>query len=207
MRGVKMELKFTEEDRKRIEKSIRQKYTKVATKPDGFFRYPIGLAGLTALNYDSELLGALPKPVTASYCGVGNPFALGPIREGEAVLDIGSGAGVDAILAGMMVGTEGKVAGIEVVPEMLARAKENLGLTDLKNVTFAEGSADKIPFPDASFDVVISNGVFNLIVDKAKALKEALRVLKPQGRLQIADQILVGQLPGDRKARVKSWFQ
>jgi SAM-dependent methyltransferase len=207
MKGAKMELKLTTEDKKRIEQSIRQKYTKVAAKPAGLFQYPTGLPGLTALNYAPELIGALPEPVTASYCGVGNPFALGPIREGEAVLDIGSGAGVDAILAGMMVGTEGKVAGIEVVPEMLARAKENLGLTDLKNVTFAEGSADKIPFPDASFDVVISNGVFNLIVDKAKALEEASRVLKPQGRIHIADQILVGQLPSDREAWVKSWFQ
>jgi SAM-dependent methyltransferase len=207
MRAAKMELNLTTKDKKRIEQSIRQKYTKVAAKPDGLFQYPIGLAGLTALNYDSELMGTLPKPVAASYCGVGNPFALGPIWEGEAVLDIGSGAGVDAILAGIMVGTEGKVAGIEMVPEMLARAKENLQMTDLKNVTFVEGSAEIIPFPDASFDLVISNGVFNLIVDKAKALEEALRVLKPNGRFYIADQILAGQLPSDKKARVKSWFQ
>lgn len=202
-----MELKLTKKDKKRIEKSIRQKYTKVATKPDGLFQYPIGLAGLTALNYDSELMGALPEPVAASYCGVGNPFALGPVRKGEAVLDIGSGAGVDAILAGMMVGPEGKVAGIEMVPEMLSKAKENLRMTDLKNVSFVEGSAEKIPFPDESFDAVISNGVLNLVIDKAGALEEALRVLKPNGRFYIADQILVGQLPSDKKARVKSWFQ
>lgn len=202
-----MELILTIEDKKRIEQSIWQKYTKVAANPDGLFQYPTGLAGLTALNYDPEFIAALPESVTASYCGVGNPFALGPIREGEAVLDIGSGAGVDAILAAMMVGPQGRVAGIEMVPEMLARAKKNLGMTDLKNVTFIQGSAEKIPFPDASFDVVISNGVLNLIVDKAKALEEALRVLKPQGRLLIADQILVGQLPGDREARVKSWFR
>lgn len=202
-----MELILTIEDKKRIEQSIWQKYTKVAANPDGLFQYPTGLAGLTALNYDPEFIAALPESVTASYCGVGNPFALGPIREGEAVLDIGSGAGVDAILAAMMVGPQGRVAGIEMVPEMLARAKKNLGMTDLKNVTFIQGSAEEIPFPDASFDVVISNGVLNLIVDKAKALEEALRVLKPQGRLLIADQILVGQLPGDREARVKSWFR
>ncbi|NIR16577.1 MAG: methyltransferase domain-containing protein, partial [Desulfobacterales bacterium] len=132
---------------------------------------------------------------------------LGPIRKGEAVLDIGSGAGVDAILAGMMVGPEGKVAGIEMVPEMLSKAKENLRMTDLKNVSFVEGSAEKIPFPDESFDAVISNGVLNLVIDKAGALEEALRVLKPNGRFYIADQILVGQLPSDKKARVKSWFQ
>ncbi len=107
----------------------------------------------------------------------------------------------------MMVGPEGKVAGIEMVPEMLSKAKENLRMTDLKNVSFVEGSAEKIPFPDESFDAVISNGVLNLVIDKAGALEEALRVLKPNGRFYIADQILVGQLPSDKKARVKSWFQ
>ena len=202
-----MELELTTKDKKRIEKSLRKKYTKVATKPEGQFQYPTGIAGLTALEYAPEFMGALPEPVAASYCGVGNPFTLGPIGKGEAVLDVGSGAGVDALLAGMMVGPEGRVAGIEMVPEMLARAKENLRMTDLKNVTFVEGSAEKIPFPDESFDVVISNGVLNLVVDKAGAVEEALRVLKPNGRFYIADQILVGQLPTDKKARVKSWFQ
>jgi arsenite methyltransferase len=202
-----MEPKLTSEDEKRIEQSIRQKYVKVAANPEGLFKYPTGRAGLEALDYDAELTEALPEVVAALYCGVGNPFKLGPINEGEAVLDIGCGAGVDVMVAAMMVGPEGKVAGIEMVPEMLSEAKENLGMTDLKNVTFVEGSAEKIPFPDGSFDVVISNGVFNLIVDKAKALEEALRVLKPHGRLYIADQILVGQLPSDKEARVKSWFQ
>ena len=202
-----MEFELTKKDRKRIEKSIIQKYKKVADSPEGQFQYPTGLAGLKTLNYDSTMIEVLPEAVAASYCGVGNPFSLGPINRGEAVLDIGCGAGVDAILAGMMVGPEGKVVGIEVVPEMLRRARENLGMTDLKNITFAEGYAENIPFPDASFDVVISNGVFNLVVDKAKALEEALRVLKASGRLYIADQILVGQLPSDKKARLKSWFR
>jgi SAM-dependent methyltransferase len=202
-----MEIELTSRDKKRIEKSIRGKYANVAKSPEGLFKYPTGLAGLKELKYDSEIIQALPEAVGASYCGVGNPFILGPIREGEAVLDIGCGAGVDTIVGATMVGPTGTVTGIDLVPEMLAKAKENAQMMGLKNVTFVETSAEKIPFPDADFDVVISNGVFNLIPDKVRALAEAIRVLKPSGRLMIADQILSGQLPKDKKARIKSWFR
>jgi SAM-dependent methyltransferase len=202
-----METELTSQDKKRIEESIRGKYAKVAMSPEGLFKYPTGLAGLKALDYDPEIIQDLPEALSASYCGVGNPFTLGPIREGEAVLDIGCGAGVDTIFAAMMVGPTGTVTGIDLVPEMLAQARENAQRRDLRNVTFVETSAEKMPFADADFDVVISNGVFNLIPDKIRALAEALRVLKPSGSLMIADQILVGQLPKDKRARIKSWFQ
>ena len=196
---------LTSQDRKRIEEGIRGKYTKVSDSPEGLFQYPTGRAGLEALNYDSELIQALPDSAVASYCGVGNPFTLGVIRKGEAVLDIGCGAGIDTIVAAMMVGPAGTVVGIDMVPEMLARARENLRMTDLKNVIFEEAYGEKLPFADGGFDVVISNGVFNLIPDKAKALSEVVRVLKPGGRLMMADQILVGELPSEIKARVASW--
>jgi len=200
-----MKNQLTSQDRKRIEEGIRGKYTKVSDSPEGLFQYPTGRAGLEALNYDSELIQALPDSAVASYCGVGNPFTLGVIRKGEAVLDIGCGAGIDTIVAAMMVGPAGTVAGIDMVPEMLARARENLRMTDLKNVTFEEAYGEKLPFADGGFDVVISNGAFNLIPDKAKALSEVVRVLKPGGRLMMADQILVGELPSEIKARVASW--
>jgi len=200
-----MKNQLTSQDRKRIEQGIRGKYTKVSDSPEGLFQYPTGRAGLEALNYDSELIQALPDSAVASYCGVGNPFTLGVIRKGEAVLDIGCGAGIDTIVAAMMVGPAGTVAGIDMVPEMLARARENLRMTDLKNVIFEEAYGEKLPFADGGFDVVISNGVFNLIPDKAKALSEVVRVLKPGGRLMMADQILVGELPSEIKARVASW--
>jgi SAM-dependent methyltransferase len=202
---TKHELTF--QDKKRIEENIRGRYAKVARSPEGLFKYPTGLAGLRALNYDPKLTAALPEAIAASYCGVGNPFTLGHIGEGEAVLDIGCGAGVDTIVAAMMVGPTGRVIGIDLVPEMLERAGENAKMMGLKNVTFVETSAEKMPFQNADFDVVISNGVFNLIPDKASALAEAIRVLKPSGRLMIADQILVGQLPNDKKARIKNWFR
>ena len=200
-----MKNQLTSQDRKRIEEGIRGKYTKVSDSPEGLFQYPTGRAGLEALNYDSELIQALPDSVVASYCGVGNPFTLGVIRKGEAVLDIGCGAGIDTIVAAMMVGPAGTVVGIDMVPEMLARARENLRMTDLKNVIFEEAYGEKLPFADGGFDVVISNGAFNLIPDKAKALSEVVRVLKPGGRLMMADQILVGELPSAIKARVASW--
>lgn len=202
-----MELKLAPEDKKRIEKSIRQKYTKVASSPEGHFNYPTGRAGLEALAYDSERIEALTESIVASYCGVGNPFTLTPIRCGEAVLDIGCGAGVDTFIAASMVGPEGKAVGIDIIPEMLERAIQNLHETTFKNVTFQLTSAENLPFTDESFDMVISNGVFNLIPDKTRALAEALRVLKPSGCLMIADQILTGQLQADTKARIESWFR
>ena len=198
---------LTSQDKKRIEESIRGKYAKVAVSPEGLFKYPTGLAGLKALDYNPEIIQALPATVAASYCGVGNPFTLGPIREAEAVLDIGCGAGLDTIVSAMMVGPRGTVTGIDLVPEMLAQARENVEMMGLQNVTLVETSAEKMPFSDGDFDVVISNGVFNLIPDKVSALAEAVRVLKPNGRLMIADQVLVGQLPKDKKARIKSWFR
>ncbi|MCG2775761.1 MAG: methyltransferase domain-containing protein [Desulfobacterales bacterium] len=202
-----MELKLAPEDEKRIEQSIRQKYTKVASSPEGHFNYPTGRAGLEALAYDAERVEALTDNIVASYCGVGNPFTLMPIRGGEAVLDIGCGAGVDTFIAASMVGPEGKAVGIDIIPEMLERAIQNLHETTFKNVTFQLTSAGNLPFPDESFDMVISNGVFNLIPDKTRALAEALRVLKPSGCLMIADQILTGQLQADTKARIESWFR
>jgi arsenite methyltransferase len=106
-----------------------------------------------------------------------------------------------------MVGSTGAVSGIDLVPEMLARARENARLAGVANITFIESSAEKLPFPDRSFDVVISNGVFNLVVDKQKALKEVFRVLKPGGRLMLADQVLVGKVPQKSDSRVASWFR
>ena len=200
-----MENELTAQDKQRIEESIRGKYLKVAASPEGLFRYPTGRAGLEALDYAMDMVGDLPEPVAAAYCGVGNPFTSGPIREDEAVLDIGCGAGVDAIIAAKLTGPSGTVTGIDLVPEMLARASENARLAGVDNVTFRESSAEQLPFPDNSFDVVISNGVFNLVVDKVKALGEVLRVLKPGGRFMLADQVLAGELPKETKARVENW--
>jgi arsenite methyltransferase len=196
---------LTPQERQQIEEGIRGKYVKVAVSPEGFFRYPTGRAGMEALQYDPQFIHALPGSVADPYCGVGNPFTLGPIHPGNTVLDIGCGAGVDTIIAALMVGSSGSVTGIDLVPEMLERAKDNARLVGTLNVEFMEGSAEELPFSDNTFDVVTSNGVFNLVVDKVKALDEVYRVLKPGGRFMFADQILAGELPKETKARIENW--
>ena len=202
-----MELPLTPEEKIKIETGIREKYAKVAADPQGLFKYPTGRAGLEALQYDPELLKTLPEGVLNSFCGVGNPFSLGPVDRGETVLDIGSGGGLDSLVAARMVGAGGKVVGLDLSPEMVARAYENLKQTNLTNVAFQEFSGEDLPFPDGSFDVVISNGVFNLIPAKGRMLKEACRVLKPNGRLLIADQVLSGALTKSSQERIDSWFR
>lgn len=200
-----MEHMFTFEDRKRIKEGIGAKYRKVAATPEGSFNYPTGRAGLEGQDYEPKILKVLPDEVQASYCGVGNPFSLGPIHKGETVLDVGCGAGVDTLVAALLVGPEGKAVGIDLTPEMLDRARENLKKTSLSNVSFQEGSAEELPFESDAFDVAISNGVFNLVPDKPRALRELFRVLKPEGRLMLADQVLVGQLPAGTETMVQSW--
>ncbi len=200
-----MENEFTIKEKKKIKTGIYKKYAKVAKSPEGLFKYPTGRAGLEVLQYDSTRIRALPDAVIASYCGIGNPFTLGPINEGESILDIGCGAGVDTIFAAMMTGPSGKVVGIDLVSEMLKRAEVNLALTDLNNVTFREASAEDLPFQDENFEVVISNGVFNLVPDKGQALSEVFRVLKPGGRMMIADQILIEEMSEEKKKIINSW--
>jgi len=196
---------FTAADRKKIEEGIREKYAKVAVSADGLFSYPTGLAGLESLKYDPDIVRSLPETALQSFCGVGNPFSLGEIREGESVLDIGSGGGVDTMISGTMTGPTGRVVGIDMSPEMVETARQNLSLTTLKNVSFQRCSAEDLPFPEQDFDVVISSGVFNLIPDKLKALREVFRVMKSGGRLMMADQVHTGHLSEDLKARVDMW--
>ena len=202
-----MKTQFNAQDKKWIKKTIWETYSKAAKGSKGLFNYPTGHEGLTALKYDPELLQALPLDVTAAYCGVGNPFTLGPINEGDVVLDVGSGAGVDTLISGMRTGPSGKVVGIDLTPAMLQKAEKNLSMTNLKNVTFEEGSVENLPFADEDFDVVTSNGALNLVPDKARAFAEIYRVLKPGGRLMVADEILIGELPKEKEKIIKSWAQ
>jgi len=200
-----MKIDFAAQDRKKIEEGIRGKYAKVAVNPEGLFSYPTGRAGLESLKYDSGILQALPESALESFCGVGNPFSIGEIREGESVLDIGCGGGVDTMIAAIMVGPAGQVIGVDMSSEMVERARQNLSQTNLKNVSFRESSAEDLLLPDKDFDVVISSGVFNLIPEKLKALREVFRVMKPGGRFMMADQVLTGYLSKDVKARVDNW--
>lgn len=136
---------------------------------------------------------------------MGNLFTLGSINEGDFVLDVGCGAGVDTLFSAKMTGPSGKAVGVDITPAMLEKAKENLSKTNLKNVTFKEGSAENLPFTDEDFDVVTSNGALNLVLDKPKAFAEIYRVLRPDGRLMVADEILIGEMPKEKDKIIKSW--
>ena len=200
-----MKSNLSKEDKNRILDGIRKKYSQVSVTPKGLFNYPTGREGLNGLGYDPKIVESIPQPVIDSFCGVGNPFSLGPIHEGETILDIGSGGGFDVIFAAIKAGAEGNVTGIDVTPGMLERSKKNLKETSIETVVLRQASAENLPFSDNKFDVVISNGVFNLIPEKAEALSEVYRVLKSGGRLMMADQILTGELSKEQKLSVESW--
>ena len=202
-----MSSQLSAQDREQINTGIQEKYKKVAITPEGHFKYPTGRDGLKGLHYNDKLIANLPDAVADSFCGVGNPFSLGKISQGEQILDIGCGAGVDTILAALSVGPKGSVVGVDIVPEIIARAQDNLQMVDLNNVNFKKTSGENLSFANDTFDVVISNGVINLIPDKEAAISEIIRVLKPAGRLMVADQISAGSVQKDIKARLANWFQ
>lgn len=172
-----------------IENELLIRFRKAAQSPQGLFDYPTGRAGLLGLGYPEDFVASLPERVAECYCGVGNPFAPGLPETGSHVLDVGCGAGVDALAAAAFVGPAGHVSGVEFSPDMLLRAADNASLCGAGNIDLQRGSAELLPYADASFDLLISNGVYNLVQDKHRALSEAFRVLKPGGRFQVADQI------------------
>ncbi len=179
----------------RIREGITEKYRKVAVSPAGLFRYPTGEESARALGYTPERVAAIPRAIRERFVGVGNPFSLGPIAPGEAVLDLGCGGGFDALMAAQMVGSTGRVAGVDLSPEMLAAARAALAETPYAWVELRQGDVEALPFADASFDVVLSNGILNLVPDKPRAVREIYRVLRPGGRLQACDIGLVGDEP------------
>jgi 2-polyprenyl-3-methyl-5-hydroxy-6-metoxy-1,4-benzoquinol methylase len=195
------------QDLKQIHIGIRDKYAKVAVSPEGQFKYPTGRAGLEKLTYDAAIVSEMPETVAGSFCGVGNPFSLGEIPPGSRVLDIGCGAGVDALVASKMLGPSGSVLGLDITPEMIQRAEANKKEIGAENVFFQAGRVQDLAGIDASFDVVMSNGAINLIPEKEEVIEAAFRLLKPGGRLFVADQFLVGPTSKDVKARIQSWFQ
>jgi arsenite methyltransferase len=185
--------------------AIQEEYAEVAAYPMKGFHFHTGRFLADRLGYPFDRVEALPDPVVESFAGVGNPFSWGDLETGETVVDLGCGAGFDTLLAAQMVGPDGGVIGVDMTPAMLTKARRNADLLGLSNVDLREGYLEELPVADATADVVISNGVINLCPDKATVLAEALRVLKPGGRLQIADIIVAKAVPEGAKQDIALW--
>jgi arsenite methyltransferase len=174
-------------DAELLRDQVRDKYREVALDPVGDHHFHTGRALAARLGYDAASVAALPDRAVESFAGVGNPFSLRSLQPGENVVDVGSGGGLDSFVAAEQVTSDGRVVGVDVTPEMLARARQCAGMLGLGHVEFREGLAEALPVPDGWADVVISNGVINLCADKGTVFGEIRRVLRPGGRLQFAD--------------------
>ncbi|HYZ79261.1 MAG TPA: methyltransferase domain-containing protein [Gaiellaceae bacterium] len=187
-----------------LKSEIRKTYASVSQEPAKDFIFPTGRAWAEDLGYPEEL-ARVPEHAVESFAGVANPFSLGRLEPGEAVLDLGSGAGTDSLVAAEMVGREGRVTGIDMTPEMLDRARAAAAELEAENVEFVEAEAERLPFPDGSFDVVISNGVIDLIPDKDAVFAELYRVLRPGGRIQIADVTIQNPVSEEGRRDIDLW--
>jgi arsenite methyltransferase len=184
---------------------IKKTYARVSQEPDEDFVFPTGREWILDLGYPRELVTRLPEAAAESFAGVANPFALGELEPGEVVLDVGSGAGSDSLVAAQMVGPDGRVTGVDMTPEMLAKAKAAAVEMKATNVEFVAGEAEGLPFKDESFDVVISNGVIDLIPDKEAVFSEIHRVLRPGGRIQIADVTIQNPVSEEGRRKIDLW--
>jgi len=183
---------------------IQKTYTDVSTEPEQGFIFPTGRAWAEDLGYPSEL-ARVPEETARSFAGVANPFSLGRIEPGQVVLDLGCGAGTDLLVAAQMVGPEGRAIGVDMTPAMLERARESSAAMGLANVELHESLIESLPLPDGSVDVVISNGVIDLVPDKDAVFSELDRVLRPGGRLQLADVVIHTEVSEDARERIDLW--
>lgn len=188
-----------------LREAIRDEYAEVASHPEKGFHFHTGRPLARMLEYADEWLEGIPETSIESFAGTGNPFSLGELRAGERVVDVGCGAGIDSLIAAKKVGPDGRVIGVDMTPSMLEKARRAAVETGLANVEFKEGYAEALPVEDGWADVVISNGVLNLMPDKSAALQEMSRVLKPDGRLQIGDILVQKAVPESAKRKIDLW--
>lgn len=192
-------------DREQLRKQISEKYTDVALSPEKGFHFHTGRPLAMMLGYDMSDVDRLPRSTVESFAGTGNPFSMGRLKPGEIVVDIGCGAGFDALQAALQVGPKGRVIAVDMTDAMRERTKAGAEALALKNVDVRDGYMEELPVDGGSVDVVISNGVINLTPDKVGAMREAFRVLKLGGRLQIGDIVVHREVPQDAKDDIDLW--
>ena len=193
--------------REAILEAVQRMYSDVASRPERTFHFPTGRSACLFVGYPEEVLNGVPARALESFAGVGYPFVADVIGPGDVVLDIGSGSGTDALIASRLVGRHGRVVGLDITRAMLDKLAHNAAAAGATNVEPFEGNADAIPLPDASVDVVTSNGVLNLVPDKRAAAREIFRVLRSGGRVQIADIVLRKDASDACRERPELWAE
>ncbi|MCC5950818.1 MAG: methyltransferase domain-containing protein [Acidimicrobiia bacterium] len=184
---------------------VREKYAEVATNPDATFHFHTGRPLAHHLGYAEDIVDGLPDEAMASFAGVANPFSPAPIPSGSKVVDLGSGGGFDCFVAARLVGSTGRVIGVDMTPAMLERSRRVADTLGLTNVEFRQGILEELPVEDGWADVIISNGVLNLVADKPKVFAEAHRALRSGGVIQFADIAVGREVPHDARCDVELW--
>ena len=197
--------RLSEQQATEIRRAVMDTYRLVSERPSGLLPYPVGRESALGLGYQRSWLDSISADVVERFIGVGNPFGIRRPEDGERVLDVGCGCGFDSFVASVLVGARGRVVGVDLTPEMLEVAQRGLASWPLHNIQFTEASAEDLPFEDAAFDVVISNGVLNLVPDKAAAFQQLSRVLRPGGRFLAADLLVDEAIPEDILAAKDAW--
>ena len=189
-----------------IKQAVKKKYSEVASNAQGKFNFPVGRKFAESVGYSGELLDKLPASMWESFTGAGNPQPYIDIKHGEKILDLGCGVGLDLYLYAQATGPEGKVYGLDISEEMISKARGNLETLNVRNAEFLCASADSIPLPDGSVDLVAVNGIYNLSPDKNAVMREVARVLRPGGRTIFAEIVLKAPLPEEIRKNINDWF-
>jgi arsenite methyltransferase len=192
-------------DVEQLRQQVQEHYAEVAHDPQGEFHFHTGRRATSRLGYGSDLIAGLPESCVEAFAGVANPFSFGLPEPGERVVDIGAGGGLDSLIAARAVGPDGAVVAVDMTPAMLERANRNAEAAGLDNVDVRAGFAEELPVEDGWADLVISNGVLNLVPDKVAAYEEIVRALRPGGRIQIADVCVEVEVPDEAKRDIDLW--
>jgi SAM-dependent methyltransferase len=188
-----------------LRKAIQDEYALVADEPEHGFHFLVGRPLAQLFGYQEDWLAGTPEPTIASFAGTGNPFSVGPLLDGDRVVDVGCGGGIDSFIAAAMVGESGSVVGVDMTPSMLAKARASAAAAGMTNVDFRAGFGQSLPVEDGWAEAMISNGVLNLMPDKDAALCDMARVLKPGGRLQVGDVLVQKAVPQSAKEDIALW--